>query len=195
MRVPDLRTVLGPAEYELSAADWIVVPETHYADPSLQRLALMHQVVADQRSFRGNLGYDYRVYVTPRLSPVESVDVPFDAATTRPMLGWEWDPDPRGQPGLLLPDRGASLFVPPLVHDDTRVRIDLANAGDAAQGLPLTLVVHNRPVALSDEAGAAPGSRRLAGRLRVPRSPRALELRLEPTRRGARVRVLRLQIG
>jgi 4-amino-4-deoxy-L-arabinose transferase-like glycosyltransferase len=195
MRVPDLRTVPGPGEYELSAADWIVVPETHYALPSLQRLALLHQVVADQRSFLGNLGYDYRVYVTPRLSPIESLDVALDAAAARPMLGWEWDATPGGGPGLRLPDRGASLFVPPLVSADAEVRIDLANAGDPAQSIPLTLAVSGQPVVLSDVTVDAPGIRRLTGRIAVPQSPRAIELRLDPARRGARLRVLGLQIG
>jgi 4-amino-4-deoxy-L-arabinose transferase-like glycosyltransferase len=195
MRVPDLRTVLGPAEYELSAADWIVVPETHYADPSLRRLALMHQVVADQRSFRGNLGYDYRVYVTPRLPPVASIDVSLEAAAAQPMLGWEWDRNPRGGPGLLLPDRGASMFVPPLATDEAAIRLDLAHAGTAGGDIPLTLAVRGQPIELSDTPVDAPGIRRLAGRIRVTQSPRAIELRIDPKEHGARLRVLRLQIG
>jgi hypothetical protein len=195
MRVPDLKWVLAPGEYALSAADWIVVPEPHYGNPSLGRMALMQQVTADQRSFLGNMGYDYRVYVTPRLAPVRTIDVRLDDAAAMPMLGWEWDPNPRGQNGLLLPDGGASLFLPPLLNGEAAIQLDVDNAGTAAHGLPLSLTASGQPIAPAEAAAPAPGVRRLTGRIRVPQSSRAIELRLDPFQRGARMRILRLQVG
>lgn len=195
VRVPDLEWVLGPGAYALSAADWIVVPEPHYGNPALGRLVQMQQVTADQRSLFGNLGYDYRVYVTPRLTPVQRVDVQLDDPAARPMLGWEWNPDARGQRGLLLPDRGASIFVPPLAQHDAAIALDVGGAGTAAQGLPLSLTIAGQEVSLADTGEPGLDVRRLSGRVRVPQTTRALEIRLDPFQRGARMRIVRLQVG
>ena len=194
LRVPDLEWALGPGEYALSAADWIVVPETHYSNTALGRLVLLKTVEAEQRSFGGNLGYDYRVYVPPRLAPVQRVDLNLDDESVQPMLGWEWDRRAGGSPGRLLPDRGARLFVPPLAPREVTIALDVANAGTAAQAAPLSVTIAGQRVALSDAATEDPKVRKLTGRLRVPPRSRAIEVHLDPIRHGARLRILRVQL-
>jgi hypothetical protein len=44
----------------------VVVPETLFDHSVLRQLALLHREEAD-RSFGGNLGFDYRVYEVPRI--------------------------------------------------------------------------------------------------------------------------------
>lgn len=195
MRVPNLAWVLAPGRNALAAADWVVVPETHFGNPALTSLALMKQVAADQRSFGGNLGFDYRVYVTPRLAPVEVVDLALDDPAAAPALGSEWETASDGQPGRLLPDRSAALYLPPPAHDEVSIEVDVAGAGDTPAGPPLVVTLAGDPITLTDVASPAPGVRRLVGRLQVRHASRAVEMRLDPVRRGARLRVLRVHVG
>ena len=65
-RARDLRAVLDQGIGQIGGCDWVVVPETLFEHPALRQLGLLHRVDAD-RTFGGNLGFDYRIYEVPRI--------------------------------------------------------------------------------------------------------------------------------
>ncbi len=70
-RVRNLGAVLDQGIEQIGGCDWVVVPEPLFEHPALRQLNLLHRVDAD-RTFGGNLGFDYRVYEVPKVpnSPV-----------------------------------------------------------------------------------------------------------------------------
>src|SRR5690606_33023826 len=121
LRVKDLRWALDPDRLALSAADLIVVPEPHFRHPGLERLALVQEVKAD-RSFGGNLGFDYRVYTAPRRAPAGAVEVRLSDPDASGMLGEEWTR--RNARGWQLPSGGGTVFLPPPVRDEVTLELD-----------------------------------------------------------------------
>jgi 4-amino-4-deoxy-L-arabinose transferase-like glycosyltransferase len=65
-RVPNLARALDAGIEALGGCDWIVVPETVFGHPALRHLMLLRRFEAD-RSFGGNLGYDYEIYAVPEM--------------------------------------------------------------------------------------------------------------------------------
>jgi hypothetical protein len=192
VRVPDLSQVLRSDSYALSSADWIVVPETRFAYPALQRLTLIEQVEAQPRSLGGHMGYDYRVYAAPRLPPVTEFELQLDAQGAAPALGPEWAAGD-GNRGRRLPRGGARLFVPPMTRDRISVTVDLADAGRSTDPLPVSIELAGRMVRLSD-VPEAEGLRRLTGALQMPSPARAIVVRLTPLARTSRIRVVRMRL-
>jgi hypothetical protein len=65
-RVRNLTETLDYPLRELSEYELVLVPETHFAHPRLKEMYLVHRVKSDQRSFGGNMGYDFDVYALPK---------------------------------------------------------------------------------------------------------------------------------
>jgi hypothetical protein len=138
------------------------------------------------------MGYDYRVYASPRLSPVTAFEARLDAQASVRVLGAEWPENDSGQ-GRQLPRGGATLYVPPLAADRVAIAIDLANAGGPPDPVPVTVEIAGRPVPLVDTPGEE-GLRRLSGTIGLAASPRAVVIRLEPVERTNRIRVVRMRL-
>lgn len=189
LRVRDLRWALHPERLALPAADLIVVPETHFSRAGLERLALVKEVRAD-RSFGGNLGYDYRVYAAPRRAPAGAVDVRLSDPGAAGMLGEEWTRAGRNARGWQLPPGGGTVFLPPPARDEVTLELDVA----AGASTGLTLRSADGLIDLTEIDAPLPDVRRLTGRLRAPGTPRGFALRLEPARRGARIEVLAIRL-
>jgi hypothetical protein len=194
-RVPDLAWALGPGRQALGTADFVVVPETHFATPGLSGLALVHTLDATPRAFGGHLGFDYRVYAVPPLAPVEAVEIPLDDPSAEPALGWDWGVAGGRGPGRLLPDRGAVVYLPPIARGDGVLDVDLAGAGDAGSPVPVVVTVNDRPVPVADAPPTRAGVRRLGARVELARSGRATAVRIDPVTRGARLRVVAVRLG
>jgi hypothetical protein len=194
-RVPDLAWALGEGRRALSSADWLVVPDTHFATPGTAGLALLHAVAATPRAFGGHLGHDYRVYAVPKVAPVEAVDLRLDDSAAAPALGWEWDRTAGRGPGLELPDRSAIVYLQPLARADGVLEVDLAGAGAAGSPLPVVVTVDDRLVRMADAPVPEAGVRRLTGRAALPREGRSIAVRLDPVKRGTRMRVLAIRLA
>jgi len=195
MRVPDLHWALGAGRQALGAADLVVVPEPNFADPGLAGLPLVGTITATQRAFGGHLGFDYRVYAVPALAPTETVDLSLGDETAVAALGWGWDRRARG-PGLPLPDRSAAVYAPPLTRTDATLDIDLAGPGEpASSAVPVVVTVNDAPIVVADAQSPGPGIRRLTAHVKLMRPGRAIAIRLDPIRPGARLRVLRIRLS
>jgi 4-amino-4-deoxy-L-arabinose transferase-like glycosyltransferase len=192
LRVPDLSQVLRSDSYALSSADWIVVPETHFAYPALRRLTLVQHVDAQPRSLGGHMGYDYRVYAAPRLPPVTEFELQLDASAATPALSPEWAAADGGR-GRRLPRGGARLYVPPMTRDRIAVTVDLADAGRSTDPLPVLVELDGHVVPVSDVPDAQ-GFRRLTGTLQMRSPARAMVVRLTPLARTSRIRVVRMRL-
>jgi 4-amino-4-deoxy-L-arabinose transferase-like glycosyltransferase len=194
LRVPDLAWALGRGRRALETADWVVVPETHFANRGVAGLSLLHTVASAPRAWFGHLGYDYRVYAVPRTVPVESIDVPLADPPAAASLGWDWERDGRGA-GLPLPDRSAVVYLPPLAGSEGTLEVDLAEAGEPGRPVPLTVSLDERPVRITEAEPPAAGQRRFAARVTLPRIGRSIAVRLDPLKRGARLRAVAVRLG
>jgi hypothetical protein len=192
VRVPDLAYVLRPGSYAMAAADWIVVPETHFANPVLHGLRLIERVNAQPQTLGGHAGYDYRVYAAPKLAPVAAFDLRPDAPDAAPALGQEWAATDRG-PGRRVPRTGGRVYLPPMASDRVTVTIDLDNAGRSPIVVPVALDVDGRPVALVAAAGG-PDVRRLTGLVEQPSVGRGMIARVTPVARDSRIRMVRMRL-
>ena len=117
-RVADLGAALQGSPYLLAANDWVVVPEPFFKNAGLRRLRLVTRVsAADSPQFGGKQGYDYEIYAPPKLPPSSGpIEIRFDDAAADSFLGLEWDSPGKGEPGRMLPSRGASLYLPPRLN-------------------------------------------------------------------------------
>jgi 4-amino-4-deoxy-L-arabinose transferase-like glycosyltransferase len=194
LRVPDLAWALGAGRRALESADWVVVPETHFAHRGLEGLSLLHAVESSPRAWFGHLGYDYRVYAVPTAMPVESVDLRLAEPAAASSLGWDWERDGHG-PGLVVPDRSAVVYLPPLAASEGTLEVDLASAGAAGGDAPLTVTVDQRAVRVTEIASPDAGQRRFAARVALPRMGRPVAVRLDPVKRGARLRAVAVRLG
>jgi len=129
-RVPDLAATLSGGICQLAAGNWIVVPEPYFRNPGLTRLQLVHRVHAQQTTYAGHSGYDYEVYIPPRLPAApEWAEVALDDPQAAPYLGSEWVQDRSGRRGLPLPASGASIFLPPLAQSEVQVEFEIVGRG------------------------------------------------------------------
>jgi 4-amino-4-deoxy-L-arabinose transferase-like glycosyltransferase len=192
VRVPDLGKVLHQDGYALSAADWIVVPETRFANTTLRGLRLVQQVDAQPQTFGGHMGYDYRVYAAPDLAPVGKFELRLDAPDASAALGNGW-PDHDGKPGRRLPRTGATVYAPPISHANASLTVEIAGAGASSDPLPVAVEFAGRAISVADGV-AEPGLRRLSGVVSVPATGRAIAVRLIPVARNSRIRVMRMRL-
>jgi hypothetical protein len=193
-RVPDLRAALSVGRYELSTDDWVVVPETSQGLHKLQGLLLAARFDADQ-GFRGHLGYDYRVYATPRLGRTDEViDIRLDDPAAGPFLGSDWRFDHSAEPGLTLPASGASLFLPPRVRERARVELEILGATGPHNEAPVELSVAHIPVALDLAGAERKGLLRVNGVARLPGPAKVTEVRLQPIGHIGPLRIARIRI-
>ncbi len=192
IRVPDLARALRPGSYAMAAADWIVVPETHFANPTLRELRLVERVDARPHVLGGHAGYDYRVYAAPKLAPVGAFDLQFDAPDADRALGPEWEATSRGT-GRSLPRGGGRVYLPPMTAGSVMLTIELAGAGRATDSKVVSMDVDGRPVVLADGEGG-PEVRRLMGLVERPSATRAMIARIVPMSRDSRIRVLRMRL-
>jgi hypothetical protein len=192
VRVPDLAQVLRPGNHALSTADWVVVPETHFANPTLRGLRLIDRVDAQPQTLGGHMGYDYRVYAAPRLAPVNAFELLFDGPDAPAALGPEWAPLD-GRRGRRVPRTGGRVYAPPMAHERTTLTLDLADAGGPSAPIPVSIQVDGRTVPLAD-AGSGQNLRRLSAVMERPPTTRAMSVRFVPLGRNSRIRVVRMQI-
>lgn len=189
-RVPDLAAALSGSLHQLAANDLVVVPEPYFRTPGLKRLAFVTRVAADQRSFGGNMGYDFEIYSPPRLPPSDApLEIRFDGTAPADVLGPSWrGTAPDGAP---LPPTGASLYLPPRSRRTATVRIEVRGAGG-----PDFLEVADAagPVVLRELPSQAEGVRVLIGVVRLGPDGRTTEIRLAPARRTMRLAVIRVSI-
>ena len=160
-RVPNLAENLEGGEYSLWAHDWIVVPESYFGHPGLQRLLRTQTFLADQ-GFGGNRGFDFMIYAAPYrvLGPVE---VHFDTAEGTGFLGSEWNRGDSPRPGLSIPPNGASVFVPPLERTDITVHITFMSHGVEAHTPPLRIELDGEHVPLAEEPSSTADVRMASG--------------------------------
>jgi len=122
-KVRDLGEALSGGSYQLAYNKWIVVHEWRLGHPALDGLELVRRFKVDS-SFGGNTGPDFAVYRSPPIDPLRlPVNIFFDEPDAAAFLGLEWPPDKNEQPGLQLPDGGASLFLPPLETEGVHFEI------------------------------------------------------------------------
>jgi 4-amino-4-deoxy-L-arabinose transferase-like glycosyltransferase len=194
-RVPDLGAALQGGLYSLAANDWVVVPEPFFQNPGLKRLMFVRRVSADQRLLGGNSGYDFEIYATPKLPPSTGrVEIRPGDAEADPFLGPEWESPAIGQPGRLVPAKGASLYLPPLSGDAVRITVDVAGTGLAAGTPPISVSDGAGPIQLGESSTSESSRRSLTGVARLAPGGRATELRLTPSDPGRPVRVERVVI-
>ena len=134
-RVENLPAVLGGGLYGLLAHNWIVVPEPYFGNAGLRRLSFVQRFHADSASFGGHAGYDFEVYAAPKVPPsVDKADVRLDSPEAAPFLGPEWRPDGTAAPGLTLPARGASLFLPSVFRPTINIELEITGPQKPAGG-------------------------------------------------------------
>jgi Dolichyl-phosphate-mannose-protein mannosyltransferase len=152
-RVPRLAAMLNGGIYPLYYNDWIVVPERDMRRRELERLRLAASFKADG-SFRGNIGFDFAVYATPRVLPIrDAVDFALDQDEARKYLGKEWPMPEPGSLGRRLPGGGARVYIPPLGYAARRIDIEVEFADrPAAVTAPADSQLASIAVALEDEA-------------------------------------------
>lgn len=193
VRVSLLSEVLAGGDYQLQANDWIVVPEVRFGDPNLGRLSLARDFSASWR-IGGNAGSNFRIYVPGPVRPLESRQVVLDEPEAFAVLGLEWRRDGSGQPGLALPQAGASLFLPSLAAG-TRIEVEVVvpdRAGERREA-PVRLLVLDHSAALERVPDAGRSARFLS--VPIPRDgsqARVTRLRLEPLSETLPVRVVRI---
>ena len=193
-RVPDLGAALQGGLYSLAANDWVVVPEPFFKNPGLKRLMFVRRVSADQRSVGGNIGYDFEIYASPKLPPSTGrAEIRLADAEADSFLGPEWD-GPDGQPGRLLPAKGASLYLPPRSGEAARITIEMTVTSLPAGSSPISVTDAAGPVVLGEVPTSESSGRLSTGVARLAPGGRATELRLTPAEPGRRVRVVRVVI-
>ena len=196
-RVPDLTPVLSGGLHQLYAHDWIVVPETDFAKVNPRRLVLARSFLLDP-TFGGNQGFDFRVYATPSLPPTRAtVDFQLGEDDSWRFLGLEWNADDTGEPGLPLPANGATLFLPPLVHDEILIELDLFHEGGwpETQELPIFLEFEGERIGLAGLAADGTRIRLLSEPVsRKDLGSRISEIRLVPALEDGPIRVVRFLI-
>ena len=130
---------------------------------------------------------------TPKL-PVSEVgeDVRLDDARAAEMLGPEWRADDR-KDGLALPRDGATLFLPPFARDSTNIEMALAGTEAGSKNAPILLSAAGTTVDLAVVASDKDGNMRLAGTVHLPRPRTVTELRVSPSARASRIRVVRFR--
>ena len=188
-RVPNLAENLEGGEYSLWAHDWIVVPESYFGHPGLQRLLRTQTFLADQ-GFGGNRGFDFMIYAAPYrvLGPVE---VHFGTAEGTGFLGPEWNRGDSPRPGLSIPPGGASVFVPPLERTDITVHITFMSHGVEAH-TPLRIELAGEHVPLVEEPSSTADVRMASGTIsHVPTG--VMEIRIVAAGDDA-VRIIRLSL-
>lgn len=188
-RVADLPTAIAGGLYALGANDYIVIPEIHFGAPPLRRLQFVQRIAADQRSWTGNLGYDFEIYATPTVPALDRDDVRLGAAAAAPYFGAEWGPSDDATAGVVVPAPGAALYLPPLTHPN--VRLVLWFASDGTDSTPPSLTVAGQPVALTP-LPASGDERPFAATLTLTDPTHPTELRLTPAPNTA-TRIVRLQ--
>jgi 4-amino-4-deoxy-L-arabinose transferase-like glycosyltransferase len=201
-RVPRLAPVLNGGIYPLYYNDWVVVPERYMGRRELERLRLAANFKADN-SFGGNIGFDFAVYATPRVRPIqEAVDFALDQDEASKYLGSEWPMPERGSLGRRLPGEGARLYLPPLGYSATRLDIELEVTGSPAamiapaDSLPASIAVDLEDEPVPVQEMRTDGSRTFwlsaaIGERLLP--PRVVAVRLAP-RGGGVTRVLRFAV-
>lgn len=195
-RVESLPGVLSGGLYHLFAHNWVVVPEPYFGNPALRRLSFVQRFHADQSSLGGHMGYDFEVYATPKVPPsIERADVRLDTPEAAPFLGLEWHPDDSGGPGLALPATGASLFLPAVARPVINIELEVSGAPTPSAAPPISLVVADAPVVLTDMPSKESGRRLLVGISRIDPLARGTELRLQPLQRTGGIRIVRLRIS
>jgi hypothetical protein len=189
-RVPDLAAALSGSLHQLAANDLVVVPEPYFRTRGLERLLFVARVAADQRSFGGNMGYDFAIYAPPKLPPSDGpLEIRFDGTASADVLGPSWrGTAPEGAP---LPPTGASLYLPPRSRRTASMRIEVSGAGG-----PAFLEVGDAagPVVLRELPPQTEGVRVLTGVVRLGPDGRTTEVRLAPAHRTMRLRVIRVSI-
>ena len=180
-RVPRLPTVLNGGIYPLYYSDWVVVPEPYMGRRDLERLRLAATFRADN-SFRGNIGFDFAVYATPRAQPIrEAVDFALDQDEARKYLGNEWPMPEPGSLGRQLPGEGARVYLPPLGYTAARLDIELEVAGSPAEvTAPADSLLPSIAIELEDEP--VPVEKVLTGGSRTFWVSAAIQERLLPPR-------------
>ncbi len=193
-RLPNLGAALSGGIYQLAANNWIVVPEPFFQNPGLTRLQLVHRVHAQQTAFAGHSGYDYEIYIPPKLpAAAERADVAFGDPQATPYLGSEWVQEKSGERGLLLPASGASVFVPPLAQGEVRLEFEIVERGAPSAVPPLSITVAGREIALTAVPQTQRNVQLLVAAFRPDPDANATEIRLRPTRRGRQIRILRFR--
>lgn len=191
-RVRDLGAALGGGLNMLAAHDWIVVPEPFFRHPGLKRLSFVTRVRADQRSFGGNVGYDFEIYAPPPLpSAAGPMEVAFGSADADVYLGTEWEAARADRPGRALPARGGSVYLPPRPAGTGRLVVELTVEGPGDGGMPVEIVDAMGPVSLEQ---TQPSPRTLTGIVRLAPGGRATELRLTPAGRQRPIRIVRVSV-
>ncbi len=195
-RVENLPAVLGGGLYRLLAHNWIVVPEPYFGNGGLRRLSFVQRFHADSAAFGGHAGYDFEVYAAPKVPPsVDKADVRLDSPEAAPFLGPEWRPDDTAAPGLTLPARGASLFLPSVFRPAINIELEITGPQNPPAAAPISLVVAGTAIVLMEKPTSEPGKRTLAAVVPIDPAARGTELRLEPVQRNDQIRVVRLRIG
>jgi hypothetical protein len=201
-RVPRLAAVLNGEIYPLYYNDWVVVPERDMRRRKLERLRLAANFRPD-RSFAGNIGYDFAVYAVPRLRPVQDpIDFTLDQDEAKKYLGNEWPVPERGSVGRQLPGRGARVYLPPLGYTEARLEIEfeipvgstvVTAPGDSP---PASISVDFDDEPVPAERVLTHGSRAVWSSAAIREHllpPRVVAVRLTP-RGGASTRVLRFAV-
>jgi hypothetical protein len=134
------------------------------------------------------------VYAVPKTDPVDGVEIRLDDPSSSAALDWTWERDGRG-PGLVIPDRSAAVYLPPLAGDQGALEIDLASAGEPGGLVPIAVAVDEAMVRVTEAPSPSAGVRRFTARVALPRFGRAVAVRLDPAKRGARLRAVAVRMG
>jgi hypothetical protein len=175
-----LDSVLGAGYYELQASRWVVVPEWHFNNPGLAQLDLAAEFKATW-TVGGTRGVDFRIYSARPVKPLHSWEIALDTREALDVLGSEWTRDDSGLPGLLLPRRGARLFLPADNHSLIEFKLLVPNLPADAQTAPIRVQIDDHQSVELQTLRAGPGRldvRTIAQGLGT--NPRVTSLQLEP---------------
>jgi hypothetical protein len=184
--------------FAVNGFERVLVPEPYFGFAEPDRLALVHEIVAE-RGWWGNQGFDYRVYEPLPLEPSSTtVDIELARGSSRRFLGPEWA-IAEGSDSLEVPASGARIFLPPLQREAFRVELHriVADDGSSAGGAgdPVSIQVNGEPLETSNDTASDGIQVVVSSPYFVPTEAYSLtEITIRPAAPGPAVRLSRLVI-